>query len=113
MTCKNCIHYDVCTNIWTYVNRTLECRHFKDKSKQIELPCKVGDVVYYIAGKRIYKSNVHCISFGGRNNFASGQIHIYDYDGDNVTRTLSDFGKTVFLTKQEVEAKLREVQENA
>lgn len=123
MTCeKHCLHWEVCkltppeyatAKYYTFCNCAEKCECFKDKSKYIELPCKVGDIVYYIAGKRIYKSNVHCISFGGRNNFDCGQIHIYDYDGDNASRKLSDFGKIFFLTREEAEAKLKELNENA
>ena len=43
MTCKDCIYYDVCDDyILTF------CRGFKDKSRFIELPCKVGDTVYVL-----------------------------------------------------------------
>ena len=40
--CKDCIHSDVCNN--TYLKLTLceygECKHFKDKSRYVELPKK-------------------------------------------------------------------------
>ena len=53
MTCKDCIHYDVCaTNGIDVENTTFKkelcCGEFKDKSRIIELPCKVGDDIYYI-----------------------------------------------------------------
>lgn len=41
MTCKDCIHYALCK----FMDGEI-CNHFKDKSLIIELPCKVGDVVY-------------------------------------------------------------------
>ena len=52
MTCKDCIHYDVCVIV---EHRTDDedyyteygCKDFKNKSKIIELPYKVGDDVYY------------------------------------------------------------------
>lgn len=72
-------------------------------------PCKVGDTVYYLDGSIIVKSKVHCFSFGGRyGDYKGGQIHIYDSDKDNITVKLDDFGKTVFLTKEEAEQKLKE-----
>lgn len=45
MTCKDCIHYDVCKDL----AETLEMEgcicnnfyHFKDKASIVELPCKV------------------------------------------------------------------------
>ena len=64
-------------------------------------PCKVGDKVYYIAGKKVYKSKCHAIT-----QHKSGlQIHLYDYDGDNARYSTKD----VFLTKEEAEQKLKEL----
>lgn len=71
------------------------------------LPCKVGDTVYYIEkNKKIYESKVHAFSFSKDNLKKYGQIHIYDYDNDNATRKISNFGKTIFLTKEEAEKAL-------
>ena len=49
MTCDNCIHYDVCEAL--EMNgiakvHPIQCGYFNDKSRYIELPCKVGDRVY-------------------------------------------------------------------
>ena len=81
-----------------------------EKETLIELPCKVGDTVYYLDGSIIVESKVHCISFGGRyGDYKGGQIHIYDSDKGNITVKLDNFGKTVFLTKAEAEQKLKEM----
>lgn len=62
MTCKDCIHYEVCKRIDNKMevknmslNETIQemCRDFKDKSKYIELPCKVGDSVIDIKNNEI------------------------------------------------------------
>ena len=59
MTCKDCISYDICSYnayvqaeysgkaVETYItiDNKLPCRFFKDKSRYIEPPCKVGDKV--------------------------------------------------------------------
>lgn len=52
MTCKDCFHYSACKSqipksYWQddYIDG---CKHFKDKNKIIELPCKVGDTIYEI-----------------------------------------------------------------
>ena len=56
-TCKDCIYYEVCKALnkefkihpKDYIETDLcakQCTTFKDKSKFIELPCKVGDTVY-------------------------------------------------------------------
>lgn len=58
-TCKDCIHGDVCKAHviegvgidFTTFEKLIEkngCNQFKDRSKFIELPCKVGDTVYFI-----------------------------------------------------------------
>lgn len=45
MTCKDCIHYDVCQDydhrVMLFYNIAKKCKYFKDKSRIIELPCKV------------------------------------------------------------------------
>lgn len=55
--CKeNCLHYEACKA--TYEELTGDsgtggnaeyCKYFQDRSKFIELPCKVGDTVYLIS----------------------------------------------------------------
>lgn len=53
--CESCIHYDVCCEMITKHNKSFfvcgdegnEGQHYKDKSIVVELPCKVGDEVWY------------------------------------------------------------------
>ena len=46
-TCKNCIHYAVCADFYDdEIERTAPCSFFKDRSRFVELPCKLGDTVY-------------------------------------------------------------------
>lgn len=61
MTCKDCYHYEACK----FNNKNLpeeydpiewQCDNFKDKSRIIELPCKIGDEAYYISIKRYLPS---------------------------------------------------------
>lgn len=62
--CENCIHYDMCVDFWAFQkgrsvetvknvmrqasNKNLDCNHFDDKDLYVKLPCKVGDVIYYV-----------------------------------------------------------------
>ena len=55
--CKNCLHYEVCADVMKkelFIKEKMLkianpiCKCFLDKSKIIELPCKVGDTVYRI-----------------------------------------------------------------
>lgn len=51
MNCKDCIHYndniDFCSALRKETTVKAEhCKYFKDHSRFIELPCKIGDVVF-------------------------------------------------------------------
>lgn len=120
MTCKDCIHYDICHNNFKNIDLNEEmtdehcCVYFKDKSRIIELPCKVGDTVYY---PWIYDGQCG-VSF---NKVESIKIYVNglplmvveDWKSDMpmpISFCNEDFGKTVFLTKKEAEAKLKELE---
>ena len=50
--CENCIHYELCSSIsLKKIGISLipqdECCGYKDRSRFVELPCKLGDTVYY------------------------------------------------------------------
>ncbi len=129
MTCKDCIHYDVCENYLNYLNKSIQgkaeflkihkknCPYEADKFRYIELPCKVGDMVY-----------AHCNTVNQIVGYSVEDIHIdsekirlfatafdvyFNEFLDDKEFTFDDFGKTVFLTKEEAEAKLKELNENA
>ena len=74
----------------------------------LKLPCKIGtNKLYYIDDdKEIYRINGDEVII---KRFPNGQI-IYDYDCCEFS--YDDFGKTVFLTKEEAEEKLKELNIN-
>ena len=54
MTCKDCVHYEVCDG-WNHKFMELRvngengvCQSFKRKSRFVELPCEVGQTVWII-----------------------------------------------------------------
>ena len=117
MTCKDCIHYDVCeekdtqyTGLPFSIANDKPCKHFKDKSRFIELPCKVGDKVYVITGYEehswIDELKVIGFSYNGKNFISvittNGSFDYYkdDFDYELVT-----------LDKSKAEAKLKELNE--
>lgn len=122
MTCKDCIHYEACK---FYTDKTRfnlpknaeNCDDFKDKSKSIELPCKVGDTVYHycksvnqivpyvVEDIHIDKEQTRC--------FATAFDVYYNEYLDEIEFAEDELGKTVFLTKSEAEQKLKELKENA
>lgn len=100
---------NVC-DIQKALNRLGELEDKLENGTLLDVPCKVGDSVWYIAFGRVYEGKIHAITFGGRNNVKGGQIHIYDYDKDNASLKLSEFNKSIFFTKEEAEARLKEVE---
>lgn len=116
-SCHDCVHVEVC-GTFSILSEDFEiasperiasdCNCFKDRARFVELPCKVGDTVYVvenIAGeKKIIQDSVETIGIG---YYADG-IEIYQFDGIKTDGYFSDFGKTVFLTKEAAEQALKE-----
>lgn len=90
-TCKDCIHYELCfdDNITQYDNGSAElCNYFKDTSRLVELPCKLGDTVYQIEeGFKVYPNVVRRIIF----------------EAGGIAFDERAIGKSIFLTKEEAE----------
>lgn len=94
---------------------------YEDAEEQgllLRLPCKVGDKLYYIDSYYNVvvpvRLNEVIIQFVGINNYTY-QYNCCSFDecGDTYEEyefNNNDFGKTVFLTKAEAEAKLKEME---
>lgn len=115
MTCKDCIHYDVC-NMYdgSYISVHLDhtCEHFKDKSLIVELPCKMGDAAYYISIKR-YSPLSYKLVKAKVIDFYISENGIYAVElktsESNFTFTLNIC--KVYFDKSKAEAKLKELNE--
>lgn len=113
MTCKDCIHNDVCEalemNGLAKVHPK-QCGFYTDRSRYVELPCKVGDTLYVLSQTRdkrvlpfINKYEVTSITMRKKS------ISIFhEMDGHIKIFKQADIGKTVFLTKEEAEKALAE-----
>lgn len=77
----------------------------EEQGRLLKLPCKVGDIVY-IAETVLVEAMCIRIQLDGYRNGIWINAKEYPYD-----RRISfkNFGKTVFLTKAEAEAKLKEL----
>lgn len=113
--CLNCAKEHEQLADW--LEQLKEYQQLEDQGRLIELPCKVGNQLYYIdsyyntvvpvrldevsikfVGINTYSYQYNCYSFDG-----CGDVYEeYEFDND-------DFGKTVFLTESEAEAKLKEL----
>lgn len=126
MTCKDCMHYEVCCDEYELAHAEY-CNNFKDKSKYIELPCKVGDKVYvleYEDGEVVDYSGY--IFIMANNDFAflspvlNGESNSIEICNEYFQRSIDDEDNSgvivplteLFLTKSEAEQKLKELKEN-
>lgn len=96
-SCKDCMHEKVCDYFEGDLNEegAENCVYFKDRNKFVELPCKIGDTVYGIDYPRgdikvVVPEEVTGIAIETNCDFYK----------------LTDFGKTVFLTREEAERAL-------
>lgn len=128
--CENCIHYEIikneassyclCSNAFNIKERqrhnsTFKCDHFKDKSRYIELPCKVGDTVYIPTSNGIINEKVHRILYSqeAENYGKFIRNRFYTIVGNTEAQfDFSDIGKTVFLTYEEAEKALKELEDD-
>ena len=120
MTCKrtDCIHYNICQDYDTRVtldiyNMAEKCKFFKDKSLIIKLPCKIGDKVYCITIKRYVPLTYKIVEA----EVLDYNINRYGICGMKIKQLNSDyiFGISIdkiFLTKEEAETKLKELNGN-
>ena len=99
-----------CEEIDAVYRKLKDYEDLEEQGRLIKLPCKVGDVVYvkmasysktHYAEAEV-RDFVHFISHG----FCVVVTSKY-FDKENIP--FSEFGKTVFLTKAEAEAKLKEL----
>lgn len=118
MTCKDCYHYKVCGyHIDEETDLSVdECLDFKDKSKIIELPCNVGDTVFvpwkYEEVKGIGFAEIESFKIYTSDNIPIFFLEDFESDIEMCTHfTKDDIGETVFLTRDEAEAKLKEMNE--
>lgn len=100
-TCKDCIHYDVCID-------HEECRDFKDSSRFVELPCKVGDTVYRLIHGTINEYKVVSINYHVCSTFTDYTITSKHLSAPvNFNFSVNAIGKIVFLSREEAEQALK------
>ena len=82
------------------IDHLLELKKAEQDGRLVVLPCKVGDTVYFtLLGRIIEKPVFSIVSFS-----ASARIYC---DGTSEYFRPEDFGKTVFVTREEAEAALK------
>ena len=86
------------------LQKLAEYEDLEEQGRLIKLPCKVGDTVYVIVGKNISVQKIQRATI-------DSEMKI-EFCTKRRGFALFDIGKTVFLTKSEAEAKLKELRCN-
>ena len=108
-------HYETVQDIDTVcekLNRLVELEDKLENGTLIELPCKVGDIVYRV-GKTINVKDQKYDFYVQEYEITKAELYkeeiLFVDDSDNEI-FLVDLGKTLFLTKAEAEARLKELE---
>ena len=131
--CADCVHYELCLHQEKFLiehnrkdlirrygfglSEPEICCNFQDRSRFVELPCKVGDMVYVLKGDHI--EFAHVIAIYLDNSGGMFDLKIFKEIAINFYiskyNTFENIGKTVFLTREEAEQalKLKERENNA
>ena len=97
----------------------VEWKEAEEQNRLLKLPCAVGDIIWDIDFGRPYSYEVTGFSFGSMNDDDWEEERILDqvvvyYTNSNgsITGTFAvrGIGKTVFLTREEAEAALKELE---
>lgn len=130
--CENCYHYDICKfnlehqgiDLTSIVIASKDessadgCPYFKDKSFIMEMPCRVGDTVYLLletlnGEKEIIESECLKIYFVASKIKSKNELQLVfsmrfpcKEIGNTLEFGLCDFGKKIFLAREEAEKAL-------
>ena len=96
----NVYFYD---DVMKVFDELLEKRNAEEQGLLLRLPCKVGDTIYQIEGGYIYKFDAEKIEIRKEDGEYIYCIDYMDYRKEN-------FGKSVFLTKEEAEQALERME---
>lgn len=100
-SCKDCLYYEVCSVDESCLPDYVNCEHFKDRNRFVELPCKVGDTVFVVNGfKEIEEFEVDYYVVE-KNVISVGMVDDGEYEIE-----------TVFLIREEAEKALKERENN-
>lgn len=92
-----------CEQLAEWLEKSKEYQHLEEQGRLVKLPCKVRDTIYGLHKAMVCELDTETI---GISKTPSGEI-LYLIDGWELDK--GDFGKTVFLTREKAEAKLKEL----
>lgn len=96
--CGDCVHWEVCSPIVSASEDS--CAFYKDRSRFVGLPCKIGDFVYFIKARRVMADIVSKFTIDKRG------VMLQRVNGYNLGYT-DQLGEKIFLTCEEAEQALK------
>lgn len=91
------------------IAKLAEYEDLEEQGRLLKLPCAVEDTVYKVSPYHVYVDTCQITGFAECDSIKTMCYTVYiDPDEEDVI-ALSDFGKTVFLTREEAEAALKEL----
>ncbi len=108
---------DICLLTREEVEEYERYKNLKEQKKLVELPCKVGDVIWDIDFGSSCAYTITAFSFGECEDYIDEPvtnkeiIFYYSNSSGSITGSFaeSEIRKTVFLTRAEAEAKIKEM----
>jgi hypothetical protein len=101
-----------CEEIDAVYRKLKDYEDLEEQGRLLKLPCKVGDTVYFAHHDRVISSEVLSVKYHAEAEnhgvFIRERLTI-DVEGVSAEIDFGNIGKTVFLTKSEAEAKLKEL----
>ena len=107
-TCDNVLNCGCCP-ISEAINKLAECEDLEEQGLLLRLPCKVGDTIWYVGDDNNYPIEAKITRIEIKENYV---LYVADEKEDCETLGFDsdNFGKTVFLTKEDAEQKLKEME---
>ena len=106
-----------CEQLAEWLEKSKEYQHLEEQDRLVKLPCKVGDTVWDNDYGRPCAYTITAFSFGECEEYicepvtTKEVVFYYTNSSGSITGSFaeSEIGKSVFLNKSEVEAKLKEL----
>ncbi len=104
-------HYTNCDEGYCAMEKLAAYEDAEEQGLLLRLPCKVGDMIYCIEDKQVWCCTIEKISIS-KNNGTWIEISFPEEMPDLVSMEFypNEIGKTVFLTREEAKAKLKEME---
>ena len=119
-SCKECLHCDVCSAEKTCLPDSVNCKHFKDRNRFVELPATLGEGFFTIeqregknrVGYRFAEEITVCIVRGILNGRYTVLENCFNFKVKPHRKKIITDMSNIFQTYEEAEKALKERENN-